>query len=824
MTSETHNPPWALKLLWQLGGADGDMLKLCPSHEQTKFAMLGTTTLLLTLGLSYLSALWGAQTILDGVKNPLISEAGGVFVGLLVFMLSATLLASALSITSLVRFNIFVYQKEPSPNNLMSMYRNFALCLLIPALVAAWAAYSIVKLQIFSGEIPEHFSLLSLSSLEKYFLTPFVLSSVVLLIPFIVAAIWQAPVYAAKVIDSKIKRQEKNDKVEDESNNRTSNEPDELSLRIDALGQAHAENSHNLGIAKALTELLIEDGQYSRAIEMFDEMILRDPNDVDLIKGQSELFLKTGDTRRFVSSQNRLDRINSQASFADNLNKTIKLKSVTMRGLDFFGDFSWKFQSHVNILLGRNGYGKSYLLRSLIAMLQNEEDFTQDYFNDAKEKAFIDVGVTLDGEPQSTLRDARAFRQYFGQVPILAIPDMRYINKSQSTVSARSDAVTDLRTQSAWHFLNDRPYEDLIESFLYGLCLDYMQAGEKFQAPLFKLIESSIRKLSDSSFKFDKIVRKDSAHFEIYALTDGNQNTSLRLQKASQGTLSVISMIGLVYRYLQAINNDVPEKSVRQQTGIVIIDEIDAHLHPTWQSKILDLFRESFPNVQFLVTAHSPLVIRGSKEREVSVLKKSKGNFMVDTLPNHFIGATYDRMYGQVFDVEGEDRTFVQLDMAYDEKEKYELELRKLEELSERNEEDELKLKELRDKLYYLREFKVVRDNRESQTKLQEEIHQIELENEQLKGKVLNLETELSRFIDVSTPDEARVDEAVEFFSELIAENAENKSVLEAIANYLAQRGRHWQASTAYEALVSADPENVEYLKVLSNQYQGLEQ
>ncbi len=59
-------------------------------------------------------------------------------------------------------------------------------------------------------------------------------------------------------------------------------------------------------------------------------------------------------------------------------------------------------------------------------------------------------------------------------------------------------------------------------------------------------------------------------------------------------------------------------------TGIVIIDEIEQHLHPRWQHRILPLLRERFPKVQFIVATHSPLVASGSEDVEVHLFKKGK--------------------------------------------------------------------------------------------------------------------------------------------------------------------------------------------------------
>lgn len=55
---------------------------------------------------------------------------------------------------------------------------------------------------------------------------------------------------------------------------------------------------------------------------------------------------------------------------------------------------------------------------------------------------------------------------------------------------------------------------------------------------------------------------------------------------------------------------------VLQTPGVVLIDEIDMHLHPSWQKRIMKDLMNIFPNVQFIVTTHSPSVLANIKERE----------------------------------------------------------------------------------------------------------------------------------------------------------------------------------------------------------------
>jgi uncharacterized protein (TIGR02646 family) len=71
--------------------------------------------------------------------------------------------------------------------------------------------------------------------------------------------------------------------------------------------------------------------------------------------------------------------------------------------------------------------------------------------------------------------------------------------------------------------------------------------------------------------------------------------------------------------------------------GIVLIDEIGSHLHPRWQMRVIDRLRQAFPRVQFIVTTHYPLCLRGLHNKEVVVLQRTSQNLVVairDDLPS----------------------------------------------------------------------------------------------------------------------------------------------------------------------------------------------
>jgi len=79
--------------------------------------------------------------------------------------------------------------------------------------------------------------------------------------------------------------------------------------------------------------------------------------------------------------------------------------------------------------------------------------------------------------------------------------------------------------------------------------------------------------------------------------------------------------------------------------GIVLVDELGAHLHPRWRMRIVDRLREAFPHVQFIVTTHDPLCLRGLKDGEVVVLKKnSRGEVYVLPDPPSVAGMRVDQL------------------------------------------------------------------------------------------------------------------------------------------------------------------------------------
>ena len=149
------------------------------------------------------------------------------------------------------------------------------------------------------------------------------------------------------------------------------------------------------------------------------------------------------------------------------------------------------------------------------------------------------------------------------------------------------------------------------------------------------------------------VYRVDDEEFGYISQTvDGE----VAMDGLSHGTISVIEwlsyfMIGMARHYRGA-------SDWKERRGIFIIDEIDAHLHPSWQRRIIPTLQRHFPNVQIFASTHSPMLVAGLKKGQVHLLKRNEtGQVVWSRNEQDIIGWTADEIY----------RTFMGIDDPTDE-------------------------------------------------------------------------------------------------------------------------------------------------------------
>jgi len=116
---------------------------------------------------------------------------------------------------------------------------------------------------------------------------------------------------------------------------------------------------------------------------------------------------------------------------------------------------------------------------------------------------------------------------------------------------------------------------------------------------------------------------------------------TLRVDQLSDGEKCLIAMIGDLARRM-AIANPIRRNPLEGE-GIVLIDEIDLHLHPTWQRMIIPKILEVFPNCQFVISTHSPHVLTHMKSGSLYLLEHMDAGIRAEKITGSY-GKTVDRV------------------------------------------------------------------------------------------------------------------------------------------------------------------------------------
>lgn len=320
------------------------------------------------------------------------------------------------------------------------------------------------------------------------------------------------------------------------------------------------------------------------------------------------------------------------------------VKRITLAHIGPFMELDIPLDAGWNLFLGRNNAGKSTLLRAVaLALLGNAPDatrFVTGFLSPGVERGFIRLETdhftyhtSLVALPEGVVvspgSDTLAQR---GRWAAFAFPALRGIPGG-----ALSGRKADGRG-GPWDLLPilegpaDSRLHD-VRQWVVSMAMQVensrVESGERDRIRMtiigwFKVLKGL---MPGEGLEF---VRVD-AEQRILVRSGGSV---IPLESLSQGMLSTIGWVGTLLRRLYELYPKSPEPS--REHALVLVDELDAHLHPAWQREIVPLLHDVFPNVQFLATSHSPYVAlgvaataRGQDVRAPITLLERRGDHIV---------------------------------------------------------------------------------------------------------------------------------------------------------------------------------------------------
>lgn len=274
----------------------------------------------------------------------------------------------------------------------------------------------------------------------------------------------------------------------------------------------------------------------------------------------------------------------------------------------------------VTIITGMNGAGKSIVIDAIRAALsghQLERDIVADinYFS-------IEMNVILNGNTQwlstSTLQNGYIQGvDYNIRRPLVIGYDVPgpvnnwvidYWSSKSPSDSFKIANMTTIQHEKALMgvMLGNKSNLDLINFICH---IDYLRTSEmpaekELGNIMYEKMKDVINQCLDNG-QFKYVRRSD-----LTPIIEQN-GIELSFEKLSSGNLFLIEHLLLLMckMYSISILNQLPPKQIFGIPGLLLIDEIETHLHPKWQKKILGIIRSLFPNLQIILTTHSPFVV-----------------------------------------------------------------------------------------------------------------------------------------------------------------------------------------------------------------------
>lgn len=340
----------------------------------------------------------------------------------------------------------------------------------------------------------------------------------------------------------------------------------------------------------------------------------------------------------------------------------MKLQSINIENIGCIRSLSLEtLNPKMNVITGSNGVGKTTLLKSVCSILTSASKVN------LKRNALSDNGI-ING----TLNDSEKIYECTQTIKAFTPKDEVLgggFGKGRQVIylsDNREFEYKELSSVPKDFVHNDNHYtygtlQGIDANKIKGWFVNrYLFSAHptgltKSQYDNFKLAQKAFSIL-DSTITFNRV---DSHSLDIMLQTPSGQ---IYFEYLSSGFKSLIILVLGIIMEIEFRFGDQDIK-VEDFDGIIIIDEIDVHLHPTWQTQILNILEITFPKVQFFVSTHSPHVIQTLPPNQLIALENVDDNIVHRDLPvneSGYIGWTIEEILKDVMGMNNTNTDFFQ--------------------------------------------------------------------------------------------------------------------------------------------------------------------
>lgn len=352
----------------------------------------------------------------------------------------------------------------------------------------------------------------------------------------------------------------------------------------------------------------------------------------------------------------------------------MKLEKIRITNYRCFKDADIEFDDHATLIVGKNGAGKTAILDAVAVavstfLLGIDGGVSRSISKDDARYEFHDLDGTVDPQHQfpvsiesigdcldncdvkwmrslnsesgnTTVKEAReltniskdAQKRIMTGDKSLILPLISYYGTGRLYVQKKEKknikSLTEFKRQVGYvDCMAAESNEKLMLNWFQIQTLKSLQeqqrTGKVEKSLLLKTVESAICKCferisgsKNADIVFDLDTHRLVLNFEG---TDGSLQ-KFAMDEMSDGYKNTLSMIGDIAYRMAVLNPMLGDKVLEETTGVVVIDEIDLHLHPQWQQTIISDLNTIFPKIQFIVSSHAPAVINSVAKEQIRIL------------------------------------------------------------------------------------------------------------------------------------------------------------------------------------------------------------
>jgi len=351
----------------------------------------------------------------------------------------------------------------------------------------------------------------------------------------------------------------------------------------------------------------------------------------------------------------------------------MRIEQLQLKNVGVFDSLDLQFQpckqpdkAEIHIFAGENGTGKSTLLyalagaftsdRTLILKRFRTDDQTwvelktesqvYKYFEETK-SSLPSIFYTQSAQPLEYEDLILHYQKHLFQLAVFAYAGNRSL-KSHNLVGIKEIMESPFEASLSFNSTDSLILMQWVANNKAKAALAQVKnqpkKAAKYQTTI-QLIETAITEIVGFKVEFEL---ETEPEFKIDLKINGQ---ALEFEVLPDGLKSIISWLSDLFMRMDRIPW-IDDCSILERRFILFLDEIEIHLHPIWQRKILPVIQKLFPNAQIFVSSHSPFIVASVSDAYVYKFRLENGLSRLETIEESKAGSSYSLVLDEIFTID----------------------------------------------------------------------------------------------------------------------------------------------------------------------------